>query len=264
MILPEGMKRRLRRVQMLNLASEMGYQLMVSGAEIYRTEDSVIRLFKAYGIDCGEVFAIPNCLIISLTGEDGEPLTRIRRIPSHDTDLERLECYNSLSRTLCRETPEYDEAMRRLHEVLHTRSVYSFWVKLIGFFVGTASFCMLFGGRPLDALFSGICGVVVGLSLNAMSRMEANGFFKTIVASAVAALPALICGQIWELNQAVVIAGAYMPLFPGMAFTTAMRDIMAGDLLSGLEKVAECILIAIAIVLGAGAAMGLFFVVRGG
>jgi len=254
----------LKRVQMLNLAAEMGYQLMVSGAEIYRTEDSIIRLFRAYGVDSGEVFAIPNCLIVSVKGEDGEPITRIRRVPSHDTDLERLERYNALSRALCREIPEYEDAMKRLQEVLNERSAYSLRVRLIGFLVGTAFFCMLFGGCPLDALFSGICGVVVGLSLSAMSQMDANGFFKTMVASAVAALPALVCGQIWPLNQDVVIAGAYMPLFPGMAFTTAMRDIMAGDLLSGLEKVAECILIAIAIVLGAGAAMGLFFVVRGG
>jgi uncharacterized membrane protein YjjP (DUF1212 family) len=154
--------------------------------------------------------------------------------------------------------------MAQLQEVTQSHTGFSFPVRLIGFFVGTAFFCMLFGGKPLDALFSGICGVVVGLSLHGMSCMDANGFFKTIIASALAALPALIFGQIWPINQDAVIAGAYMPLFPGMAFTTAMRDIMAGDLLSGLEKVAECILIAIAIVLGAGAAMGLFFVLRGG
>ena len=106
---------------MLNLAAEMGYQLMMSGAEIYRTEDSVIRLFKAYGMDCGEVFVIPNCLIVSLPGDDGEPLTRIRRIPAHDTDLERLERYNALSRTLCREVPEYEQAMKQLQEVLRER-----------------------------------------------------------------------------------------------------------------------------------------------
>ena len=65
-------------------------------------------------------------------------------------------------------------------------------------------------------------------------------------------------------HQDTIIAGAYMALLPGLAFTTAMRDIMAGDMLSGLTKAAEGILIAVAIVLGTGAAIGLVRMLPGG
>ena len=51
---------------LLNTAAELGYQLMFSGAEIYRVEESVTRLLLAYGVAEPQVFAIPNCLIISL------------------------------------------------------------------------------------------------------------------------------------------------------------------------------------------------------
>ncbi len=44
--------------------------------------------------------------------------------------------------------------------------------------------------------------------------------------------------------------GALMPLVPGMALTNAMREIMAGDLISGLNRTAEAILVATAIALG--------------
>ena len=71
-------------------------------------------------------------------------------------------------------------------------------------------------------------------------------------------------GDLLGLHQDAVIAGAYMSLLPGLAFTTALRDIMAGDMLSGLTKAAEGILIAVAIVLGAGAAMGLVRMLAGG
>ena len=98
----------------------------------------------------------------------------------------------------------------------------------------------------------------------ALSGTVSNTFFRTIVASAVSALPALLLGDVWSMSRDTIIAGAYMSLLPGLAFTTAMRDIMAGDMLSGLTKAAEGLLIAAAIVLGAGAAMGLVHVLPGG
>ena len=66
--------------KLLDMVSEMGYRLMKSGAEIYRVEESIQRLLQAYGAPRGEVFAIPNCLMVSLTSPDGRPVTQIRRM----------------------------------------------------------------------------------------------------------------------------------------------------------------------------------------
>ena len=90
--------------KLLDMVSEMGYRLMKSGAEIYRVEESIQRLLQAYGAPRGEVFAIPNCLMVSLTSPDGRPVTQIRRMPTHGTDIYLLEKYNGLCRRLCRET----------------------------------------------------------------------------------------------------------------------------------------------------------------
>lgn len=251
--------------KLLNLATEMGYRLMTSGAEIYRTEDSVGRLISAYGLDSGEVFAIPNCLNVSIRGEDGEPLTRIRRIPEHGTDVEMLERYNALCRELCRETPDFDEAMARLKTVSEHKPEYPLWVRIIAYFVGAAGFCLFFEGDFLDCLFSGISGVAVGLCLISMSRVGANGFFKAIAASAVSALLSMGFALFWPaINTDAIIIGAYMALVPGVAFTTALRDIMAGDMVSGLAKCAEGILIAVGIAVGTGVAMSLMRVLTGG
>ena len=73
--------------KLLDMVSEMGYRLMKSGAEIYRVEESIQRLLQAYGAPRGEVFAIPNCLMVSLTSPDGRPVTQIRRMPTHGTDM---------------------------------------------------------------------------------------------------------------------------------------------------------------------------------
>ena len=41
---------------LLNLGTELGYKLVLSGAEIYRVEESVLRLLTAYGLQ-PQVFA---------------------------------------------------------------------------------------------------------------------------------------------------------------------------------------------------------------
>lgn len=251
--------------KMLNLATEMGYRLMISGAEIYRAEDSVSRLLKAYGLESAEVFAIPNCLTVSIESGEGEPMTRIRRIPEHGTSIEMLERYNALCRELCREAPPYDEAMARLEEVSKSKTQYPVWVQLVAYYVAAAAFCLFFKGDFFDCLIGGVSGIAVGLALMFMSRLGANGFFKTIAASAVSALLTLCFALIWPtINVDAIIIGAYMALVPGVAFTTALRDIMAGDLVSGIAKCAEGIFIAVAITVGTGLAMSLMRVLTGG
>lgn len=250
--------------KLINLGAEMGYKLMLCGAEIYRTEDSVRRLLAAYGLADGDVFAIPSCLIVSMKGESGEPVTRVRHVPAHGTDLELLEQYNAVCRELCRETPDYERAMERLESVKRDARTFSGGVRLAGYFMVAAFFCLFFSGGPADALLSGLCGTAGALCMMAMAKTASNTFFNTIAASAVSVFPALLAGILWSVNQDAVIAGAYMSLLPGLAFTTALRDIMAGDMLSGLTKVAEGILIAVGIVLGTGAVMGLVRMMVGG
>jgi uncharacterized membrane protein YjjP (DUF1212 family) len=48
-----------------------------------------------------------------------------------------------------------------------------------------------------------------------------------------------------------------MLLVPGVALTTSMREVMAGDMISGITRMTESLLTATAIALGVGAALAL-------
>ena len=50
---------------LLDVAAELGYTLAISGAETFRVEESISRIMDAYGVEA-EVFAIPNCLHVSI------------------------------------------------------------------------------------------------------------------------------------------------------------------------------------------------------
>lgn len=248
--------------ELLNLGAELGYELMISGAEVYRVEDSVSRLLRAYGTDTGEVFAIPNCLIVSLIGAGDEPLTRVRRVPSHGKDIDRLERCNDLCRRLCRETPDCREGLDWLEELRRTSRGYTPMMALAGYFIGAFGFCLFFGGTVADAVCSGLCTLALGLCLRLSGS---NTFFKTIAASAVSAFLAIAMARLGPgLSADLITIGALMALVPGVCFTSALRDIMAGDMITGLANAAEGILIGVAVTIGTGAAMAAAGMLWGG
>lgn len=241
----------------LDLAVELGYQLQLAGGEIYRVEESVGRVLTAYGIRTGEVFAIPNCLIASLSS-DGQTVTRVRRVGAHGTDIWRLEAINGLCRRLCAAPVPAQDAQAELERTLAAAPRYKGWTRLLAHFVAAAMFTLFFGGNGCDAMCAGLCGIAIGLCLWLAERLGANLFVKTIAAGAVSAvlaagLVALGLGRSADL----VTIGALMLLVPGVALTTAVRDIMVGDMVSGLSRLAEAFLIAIAIALGTGLGLGL-------
>ena len=242
---------------LLNLGAELGCQLMESGAEIYRVEDSILRLMRAYGAQDAQVFAIPNCLLVGITPPDSQPITRLCRIPTHGTDLDYMEQCNALCRSLCRETPALDQAHEQLRQMATRRSRYSLAGMLAGHFLVGAFFTPFFGGNLQDALFGGLCGLSIGLTSRLLNKLAGyNAFIRTLLSSALASFLALLFVRLGlAFHEDAITIGALMLLVPGVALTTAMREIMAGDIVSGVSHVTESILTATAIALGTGAAL---------
>lgn len=244
--------------ELLAVASDLGYGLLESGAEIYRVEEAIGRLLHAYGIVEADPFVIPNCIIVSFATPQGEVLTQVRRMPSHGTDIDLLERYYDLGRRLCREAPPLAEARRLLLDIPAQRRAYPFPTLIAAYFLVTAFFAFFFGGTLRDALSAGICGLAIGLSLAAMTRFHANLFFKTMLSSALSAFLAVGFTHLGVAQHTeLVIIGALMALVPGIIFTNAIRDVMAGDLVAGITKIADALLTGISLALGTGFALTL-------
>lgn len=78
-----------------------------------------------------------------------------------------------------------------------------------------------------------------------------NTFFRTTICAAlISGLALLLVTLGLGKDLEAISIGALMVLVPGMALTNAMREIMAGDVFSGLNRTAEVILVATAIALG--------------
>lgn len=85
--------------KLLRLVSEIGFDMLSYGGEIYRVEETVKRICFAYGMDGVDVFAIPTTIIVSITRQD-ETYSRTRRLASKGTDLDKVDRLNNLSRRL--------------------------------------------------------------------------------------------------------------------------------------------------------------------
>ncbi len=242
--------------KLLDMATELGYQLAMCGAETFRVEESVVRVLAAYEIEA-EVFAIPNCLHISIEPVIGRPLTRMRRIGFHGNDLNGVEQFSGLSRKICAQRPAPEIATQWLEDTKQAKKQYSLPVYLVGNTLGAFGFCLLFGGGLADAVCSGICGILVGLINRMMERLGANQFFRIITAAFLMAIAAYGMGAMGLIRDTdATIIGALMILVPGLLFTNAMRDIIYGDTNSGMNRIVQVLLIAMAIALGTGAALG--------
>ena len=244
---------------LLDLAVELGYRLAINGAETYRIEESVSRTLSAYGVKA-EVFAIPNCLHVSIETPDGTPLTRMCRIGQHGNNLDTMETYSNISRKVCAEKPELAVWSQWMDRAKTASRSYNLPLQVLGGFLVGCGFCPFFGGYGFnDIIWAGICGAVICLVNGFFGKIKVNPFFTTIVSAFAMAIVAYSAASFSFVTRPdSVVVSALMILVPGMLFTNALRDIIFGDTNSGINRIVQVFLVASAIALGTGAALKMF------
>ena len=237
-----------------DLTARIAYHLALSGAETFRIEETMRRIIGAYGIEC-QAFAIPNCVMVSLEAANGKPLMVMKRVGFHGNNLEAVEKLNALSRRICAETPAPEVAAQWLKETLAERRTYSVAAYYLGNFLGAAGFCPVFGGTMRDSLWAGLMGLIIGFVTRQMDRWETNPFVSTITAAFAMAVPAYLAAGFHLIDYVdAVIIGSLMILVPGLLITNSMRDIIYGDTNSGINRIVQVLLSALAIAMGTAAA----------
>ncbi len=249
--------------KLLDIATDLGYELSMAGSETYRVEESITRVMASYGVHA-EAFAIPNNLTVSVTLPDGSSITRMRRVGFHGNDLDAVERFSDLSRRICREKPDPDTAQALLQQARSSRRYHSFFIYLLGCFCTAAGFCIFYGGCVADALVSGLSGVVVGFCTKWMGHFKTNHFFTTFLSSIPLAFISYFFAAIgWIDNPDAAIIGTVMVLIPGLLFTYAMHDIIFGDTNSGINRIIQVLLVAVSIACGTAVAWNLATVLWG-
>ncbi len=249
--------------QLLAVSADLGYLLLQNGAEIYRVEETIDRILTAYGVSEKEIFAIPSFIVVTITTPEGHCITKTKRLRALHMDLVRVDELNRLSRNVCCECPDFNYIQAQLCQI-SGRPAFSLPVLLIAYALTSFFFTLFFGGSILDGLCSVFCGLIIKLTGVFLTKFNTNAFFVNVASSAFSAAAALFgVGIGLGTNVDKIIIGALMNLVPGVELTNFMRDIIGGDLIAGMIKLTEALLIGAAIALGSGITLWLsrFFMV---
>lgn len=252
------------REKLLDVACKLGRGLLENGGEVYRVEQAIDFFMKAYNIPDAQIFAIPATIIVTIPDENGKAITQLERVTSIAQNMNRLHKVNDLCRRVCETTPDPQEIYTKLDEI-NTSRLYSFVQVMVAYGVASAFFCYFWGGNTGDAIVAFIAGLATEYCLKYMGKVKANIFFSNLVSSMVIAVVAII-GMVSGVgyNLDMIIIGAIMTLVPGVGITNIMRDIISGDVITGTNKIAEVLLIAIAIAVGIALPLSAFTNVLGG
>lgn len=239
---------------LMDLAMDLGYELAMSGAETFRVEESITRLLSSYGVE-SDVFSIPNYIMITIRTDDGTPVTRMRRVCNNGINMDSVEKFSNLSRKIVSQRPSPEECHQWIMDTRNSCRCYSRQLQALGYFAGAAGFGLFMGGTFADGICAGLCGLLVGAVDTYLDNLKANLFFRTIASSFLMTLLACaFCAFGLAWNPDAVTIGALMILVPGLLFTNAMRDIIYGDINSGMIRIVQVFLVAAALSLGTATA----------
>ena len=236
--------------KLFDLAMDIGEQMLVSGAEVHRVEDTLDRILHAMGACRVDVFIITSSMVVTVHTENGDTLTQTRRIKDTGIDYDRLHKLNALSRKICSERLCAEEIENALGRIAEARQ-YPRWLIVICYSFIAGAFTLFFGGDIFEAAVSLLVGLVVSFVVFACDVMVKNKIFTKFMSSLVAtalAIAALSIGIIPDIDK--VIIGNIMTLVPGIGLTNAIRDLFVGDSIAGILRTIEACLIALAITAG--------------
>ncbi len=244
---------------LLITTTEIGFQLLKNGAETYRVEDSVTHVLKAYNENLTDinVFAIPNCLIVSFTTTQNVTYTKTKRILNRNQNIDRIVKINSLCRYITANKPDIAYIDEQI-EMIGNLKRYPFAFELFASCLTAGTFTLFYKGTSLDALFAVLIGAIVKCNTSVMKKFKMNFFTTIIFNSFIIAVFAVLFYRVgFPVHYDSIIIGCFMLLVPGVAITNSARDFIAGDLLSGTLRLFEAFLIATSIALGSGIAIAL-------
>ncbi|GAA0353577.1 threonine/serine exporter family protein [Bacillus horti] len=237
-----------------------GEIMLKYGAETYRVEETMERMAGAKEMKDVHSYVTPTGIFFSFKSADkvGER-SRIIRIDDRLVDLNKVTLVNDLSRRFVNGQLSLDEAEKALKKIDRGKMLYSVPLQHAAAGLAGGSFAILFGGDYIDFIPAFIAGALVNICLYFLQLKLQVKFIAELFSACIGGMSCILLFNLGlgnHLDQ--IIIGSLMPLVPGLPLTNAVRDIMAGDLVSGVGRGAEALLTALSIATGIAIAISLF------
>lgn len=242
----------------LRLATFIGQLMLANGAETYRVEDTVKRVCKSRGFSHINVFMAPNTIIVSDDRFDGYTFMKV--IKNRCINLNVVDMLNDFSREFVNDTSipieiAINELKHLENKPAHSQMSVNFWTA-----IGSSSFAVLVGGDDIVTfILTLITSVLAMVTFEKVKKVSNIPVFATLIASIIIGFCGIGLVELGILETPkMLIVGSIMPLLPGVPFIKAMRDLVSGELMSGVGRAIDAGLIATSIAVGVGMAMNAY------
>lgn len=243
----------------LGSALEIGRRLVETGAEVHRVEDTVSRICAAYGFSSCEVYAVTGMIVATIVDDDGMHYTQTVRVTSYGTDLGRMEEINAQSRYICENTPTVNELKAFVYSDKKTKPKPV--LKCLGYMLAAGGFAVFYGGNWLDGFAAAAVAIAIYFMDYNFNLRSVNKVIYTFVASFVSGLLAIVFAHFgFGAHMDKVMIGDIMLFIPGLLLVSAVKEMFNRDIVTGLYRLIEAVLVAVAIACG----FALSYVVLGG
>lgn len=234
--------------KVMSLALELGRKILEYGGDVHRVEDTITRICKAYGVKKVDVISITSIMILTIEMADGYHYTSSRVIKNSYNNLYAVEKLNSLSRKICNEQLPIDEALKMFEEIKNVRP-YTTWIVILGAMLGCGGFTLFMGGSFVDCFAVMVVGFICYyIDLHMMKNIYnlAHTFMLTFIGGVLI----ILLNTILPINTNISLTGIIMTFIPGLVLGNSMRDMLTGDIITGLLRLFQSILNALGIVSG--------------
>jgi len=231
--------------KVMDLAYEAGAILLENGAEISRVEETMRRIAGHFGVEDESFFVLSNGIMAT-----GKGYARSKFIPIKGTSLDKVVAVNQLSREVAEGKCSLAQLETRLKAIRAMRPKPA-WEQILASALGSAAFCIIFGGGFEDCLAALVAGLLLWVfmlfvSYRHLSRIAGN--------LAGALLATVLCGVMYRIGLGThlsnMIIGAIIPLIPGVPFTNGIRDMANEDYIAGITRLLDALLTFFCIAIG--------------
>lgn len=247
----------------LDLTMRLGEALLASGSPVAGVTATMLRVAAAYGLTSCQVDITFTSITVSVTRDDGEPVTGMRIVKLRSADYSRLEALYLLADDAA-DGLAVDKAQARLDDIMHAPHPYRRWLVTAALGGMAAGVAWLSGGTWAIALAAAIATACIDRLMRLMNKWDMPSFFQHAAAAALVTVIAFLVGLVpyvipyvsaGLLRPSLVVSTGITVLLAGLGLVGAVQDAISGHYLTAAARNFEVLLQTLAIVIGVSAVL---------
>ena len=138
---------------------DLGREMMVTGAEVWRVKGLLVRLFDAYCFKTWDVWIVSSCMVATVRTWNDREYTESRMIEGRSYDLDKLERLYSLAEELIESPASVDTIRARVDEILERSGMPAVQIYIAAAMAG-AGFSIFYSGGMQDAFVAIVISIL--------------------------------------------------------------------------------------------------------